>query len=193
MRSPTITSRRLLGALTGSLVLLAAGCAGDSAVAADEVVAAGPDRSGISPSDLPDPCALLAPDTIVAQLGGPTTGAGTTGKDRSDDPLLYRTCTWGDLDIKAIGVQIGTANRNGHDVVLNRVDGALEPSIDFSGVAGGRESTNVGLMPTGGALGATVFFQANGYSVIVAKIGGPIPAGDVEDLAMEIFASVSNL
>lgn len=182
------TVRRTSRWAAAALVGVVASC-GRSA---DAVVDDAPLRVVDVPALLPDPCRLVGADSIEALIAPGAVGVGETGPDRADDPLVYRTCRWGDLDSgPAIGLQIGAPNRNGHDVVANRAD-VLEPSSVAVGFPAGRETSNLALMPTGSAMGASLVFQAGGYHVIVAGFGGEIRMGEIEDIGREILDRLTN-
>ncbi|MEZ5258867.1 MAG: hypothetical protein R2705_18830 [Ilumatobacteraceae bacterium] len=127
---------------------MAASCGRSADAAVDDA----PLRVLDVPALLPDPCRLVNAASIETLIAPGAVRIGETGLDRADDPLVYRTCLWGDLESgPAIGLQIGAPNRNGHDVVANRAD-VLEPSSVAVGFPDGRETSNVALMPTGSAM-----------------------------------------
>lgn len=155
--------KRALALVTATLLLGA--CA--SAMQAE------PARRTVAPPaevEVPDACDLIGTRQLTTVLGGNPVGVGDT---LENDGVLYgRTCLWGEPTSEqgAIGVQVGTADEDGHDMVFNR-SVVLEPSFVISAVPGGIGAMHVAVLPVGGTKGATVFFQVNDMSVMVAVTG----------------------
>ena len=147
-----------------------------------------------SPAQLPDPCKLVAPASVFSALGAkasPTAGAPLTDEGRT---LLIRTCTWGDINGPngAVGIQVGVPDATGHDVVANRTR-ALDPALNTAIGDDGKETMNVGEMPTGGARGSTIFFHHIGYSVMIGHVGTGANMASVETLGKEAIAKLDAL
>lgn len=125
---------------------------------------------------VPDACDLIPARQLTTVLGGTPAG---DGRELENDGTVYgRTCLWGEAtsDTGAVGVQVGVADEDGHDMVFNR-SVALEPSFVVSAVPGGIGAMHVAVLPVGGTTGATVFFQVRDMSVMVAVTG---PNGSLE-------------
>lgn len=184
-------------ALTLAATALAA-CAGDPRPAGVPSASTTSTRAAtgdISLADLPDPCTLVSRATLDDALYEP--GDGTRNAPATDDgeQLLFRTCTWGDVDdpvTGAIGVQIGTPTVSGHDVVANRAN-ALDPALATDIGTDGKETMLLGAMPTGGAKGSTIFFRHDGWSVMIGHIGRDARLATVEALAREVIAALDEL
>ncbi|MEZ5215826.1 MAG: hypothetical protein R2715_04315 [Ilumatobacteraceae bacterium] len=186
-------------AALAAALLAAGGCAMSSGtgtgVAADAPVpdtAAGRPRTVLAPNelgvstaeDLPAACGLIDRDLALSLVPSTAIPVEQLGDSTGDEPLLYRTCVIGfPTDRRgAVGLQISVPNDFGRDVVSNR-EQVMEPALASSIGQNGRSSMNLAIMPTGGARGATVYFQHGGYSVMVAVVGPAASLGAAEDLA----------
>lgn len=139
-----------------------------------------PVRRTVAPSRtadvVPDACDLIPTRQLTSVLGDAPAG---DGRELENEGTVYgRTCLWGEPtgESGAIGVQVGVADEDGHDMVFNR-SVALEPSLVISAVPGGIGAMHVAVLPVGGMKGATVFFQVRDMSVMVAVTG---PNGSLE-------------
>ncbi len=144
-----------------------------------------------APGELvPDACRLIGRRQLTTVLGGNPVG---DGQELGKDGTVYgKTCLWGEPTgpSGAIGVQVGTADADGHDMVFNR-SVALEPSLVISAVPGGIGAMHVAVLPVGGMKGATVFFQVNDMSVMVAVTGPNGSLETAEALAVTVRESLT--
>ncbi len=183
----------LLAMLT--VATLAAGCSTTADGAGESLADARrstPNGLGIDgPDQLPDPCALLGEATVGGLIGDGTVPTEGDGGEFEGRQLLFRTCLWGEENRPegAIGVQIGVADADGRDVVANRSIG-LEPSLETSIGTDGKEAMYVGMLPTGGTLGSTIYFRHAGYSVMIGHVGPGAAPGTVETLATDLIAAL---
>lgn len=139
--------------------------------------------------NLPAACSLLSRGTVREVLG-PEAVAGEQALER-DGTLYANTCLWGDVstDAGAIGVQIGEADADGHDMVKNR-SWAIEPPVEVNVIPDAIGSVHVAVLPVGGTKGATVFFTFGELSVLVAVTGANGNLEQCQDLAVEVFETL---
>jgi len=144
-------------------------------------------------AQLPDPCKLVPTASIGKLIQAAVKPVPGEPHSENGAELLFRTCTWGDTNLPAgaIGIQIGVPDKTGHDVVANR-SLAMDPALDTSVGNRGKETMNLGELPTGGGKGATIFFHHGGYSVMIGHVGPGASLGSVEDLATVVIAELGS-
>lgn len=140
--------------------------------------------------NLPAACSLLGKPTVRDVLG-----AGVEGGEQQlerDGTLYANTCLWGDetSDAGAIGVQIGGADADGHDMVKNR-SWAIKPPVEINDIKGAIGSMYVAVLPVGGTKGASVFFTFGEVSVLVAVTGRHGNLEKCIELATEVYDTLA--
>jgi hypothetical protein len=175
-----------------------AACSGGGApsVGADQASSTVATASLVTALDqIPDPCTLLSTDslsTLIDDLGPLQRNAPAL---EDGEPLLFRTCSWGDPDdhaAGAIGVQIGVPTASGHDVVFNRST-ALDPALASKLGEDGKEAMFVGELPTGGGLGSSIYLRHRGWSILIGHVGETARLATVQALAVEVMAALDDL
>jgi hypothetical protein len=183
IRTVLFTSWALLGV---------AGCSSSGDAAPTIETAAVAQQIGIfDPDQLPDPCTLVGTESIGTLIAAPVSPVANEPAIVDGEPLLFRTCMWGDTEsgFGAIGIQIGVPDLGGRDVVANR-SSAMDPALSTSIGQDGKETMNLGELPTGGGRGATIFFRHNGYSVLIGHVGPGSSLETVENLALEAITAL---
>lgn len=185
-------SRTFTTVVAATTLVTLAGCSSGDSAEPSAQTAAGVQQTGIfEPSQLPDPCLLIGNETIGTMIKAPVSPVANDPMVVDGEALLIRTCMWGDTEagFGAIGIQIGVPDLSGRDVVANR-SRAMDPALDTSVGEDGKETMNLGELPTGGGRGATIYFKHNGYSLLVGHVGPGATLDSVEKLANEVIASL---
>jgi hypothetical protein len=152
-----------------------------------------PNQMGISAAEqLPDSCALVPIETLAGLMPNIGEGVEEIGTEHDGSPLLYRACTYGDpVGDGAIGIQIGVANGDGWDFVYNRST-VMDPALASSIGQDGRGSMNIGILPTGGGRGASLFFHIAGYSILIGHTGTGATLDSVGEMAEILIANLGD-
>ena len=140
---------------------------------------------------LPDACSLVGGDDLQQVLGGEPAPAAS---DLAHADVLYgHTCEWGQATgpSGAVGIQVGTADATGHDMVLNR-SLVLSPTLVSSVAPGAYSCMNIAVLPDGGMTGASVFFQVDRLSVLLAVSGPQGNLATAERLARHVLANLTS-